>query len=155
LIEVLVAMFILMCAFMGVMGLFQWADVGFWEAMHADRALAAAVSRLEAKRTMPWKALLGDDLDGNGQAEVRMRDDGVSPDEHESDGIFTAGTEQDGIRLRWTVQPDRYDRSSPASLVRTGSVVIMATAAYTTGRGQWREVRLGTIRANPNYVGPR
>lgn len=84
-----------------------------------------------------------------------MRDDGVPPDEHEADGIFTAGREQDGIRLVWTVQPDRLDRSSPASFIRVGSVAITATAGYTAGRGQWREVQLATIRANPNYVGPR
>ena len=154
-IEVIVAMLILMCALMGVMGLFQWAEVGFWEAMRADRALSVAESRLEAKRARPWKALLSDDLDGAGEAEVQMRDDGVPPDEQADDGTFTAGTERDGIRLVWTVRPDRMEPGDSTSMARVGSVVITARATYPVGLGRQREIRIGTIRANPNYVGPR
>jgi len=155
LVEVLVAMLILAFALLGVMGLFQWADFGLREGLRATRALALVESRLDAKRMTPWPALLADDLDGDGTAEVRMRDDGVHPDEGAGDGVFTAGTEQNGISLVWTVQPDRVDGLRPGSLARVGSVVITARATYATGRGPWREVRLATLRANPNYVGPQ
>ena len=154
LIEVIVAMLILMCALMGVMGLFHWAEVGFWEAMRADRALSAAESRLEAKRAMPWNTLLRDDPEGKGDANVWMRDDGMPPDEQADDGIYTAGTERDGIKVVWTVRPDWTDHG-PALMARVGSVVITAQASYPAGPGQRREIKLATIRANPNYVGPQ
>jgi len=155
LIEVMAAMLILMCALMGVMGLFHIAEGGFWEAMRADRALSVAEVRLEAKRAMPWKTLLHDDLDGDGESDIHMKDDGVPPDEEAGDGTFTAGTERDGIRLVWTVRPDLMDRGNDVSLARVGSVAITATAFYPAGLSQWRTISLGTVRANPNYVGAR
>lgn len=155
LIEVMVAMLILSCALLGVMGLFEWADFGLREGLRATRALAMAESRLEAKRTSPWSGLLTDDVDADGTAEIQMRDDGVHPDEQAGDGVYTAALEQDGIRLIWTVQPDRADVLRPGSLARVGSVVIAARASYATRRGQWREVQVATLRANPGYVGAR
>ena len=148
LIEVMLAMVILAFAILGVMGMFQWADHGLRQGDRATRALAMAESRLEAKRTTPWKALLTDDLDADGTPEITMRDDGTAPDAVAGDGIYSAGVEMDGIRLVWTVQPDR------AGLLRNaGSVVIQARASYPASRGQRREIRLGTLRANPAYVG--
>ena len=64
--------------------------------------------------------------------------------------MYTASREQDGIRLVWTVQPDRA-----GSLRGAGSVLIQARASYQVGQGQWREVRIGTLRANPQYLGNR
>src|SRR5574341_1306162 len=107
LIEVMLAMVILAFAILGVMGMFQWADHGLRQGDRATRALAMAESRLEAKRTIPWKALLTDDLDADGAPEVTMHDDGKDPDTVAGDGIYSAGLETDGIRLVWTVQPDR------------------------------------------------
>jgi hypothetical protein len=154
-IEVMVAVLILTCALLGTMGMYQWADFGLREGTQATRALAMAESRLEAKRMSPWSALLTDDLDADGTAEKLMRDDGTPPDKQAEDGVFTAGVEQDGIRLVWTVQGDRVDMVRLGSFARVGSVVIQATANYPTGRGQWREIQVGTLRANPNYVGPQ
>ena len=155
LIEVMVAMLILSCALFGVMGLFEWADFGLREGLRATRALAMAESRLEAKRTTPWAALLSDDMDADGIAEIQMRDDGGYPDKQAGDGVYTAGLEHDGIRLIWTVQSDRADTLLPGSLARVGAVVITARASYVTRRGQWLDVRVATLRANSNYVGPR
>src|SRR5574341_555681 len=155
LVEVLVAVLILACALLGVMGLFQWADLGLREGLRATRALALAESRLDAKRTTPWSALLTDHVGGDRTVEIHMRDDGIPPDERAGDGVFTAGMEQDGITLVWTVQPDRVDGLRPGSLTRVGSVAITARASYETGRGPWRQIHLATLRANPNYVGPR
>ena len=94
-------------------------------------------------------------MDADGTAEIQMRDDGVPPDEQAGDGVYTAALEQDGIRLIWTVQPDRTDFLRPGSLARVGSVVIAARAGYATRRGQWREIQVSTLRANSSYVGPR
>ena len=79
-----------------------------------------------------------------------MRDDGQLPDAQAGDGLYTAAVERDGIVLRWTVQPDR---SGP--LPAWGAVIITASARYPAGQGQWREVTVGTLRANPVYLGAR
>lgn len=148
LIEVMFAMVILAFAAVGVMGMFQWADHGLRYGEKGTRALALAESRLEAKRTVHWEALLTDDLDSDGTPDLTMRDDGAQPDEQAGDGIYTGSVEDNGIHLVWTVQPDRGD-----SLRRAGSVVVQARARYVVGRGQWKEIRIGTLRANPQYVG--
>lgn len=150
LIEVIFAMVILAFGVLGVMGMFQWADHGLRHGANGTRALAMVESRLEAKRTVAWDALLLDDLDSDGIPEITMRDDGTEGDEEAGDGVYTASREQDGIRLVWTVQPDRA-----GSLRSAGSVVIQARASYPVGQGQWREIRIGTLRANPWYLGAR
>lgn len=150
LIEVMFAMVILAFGILGVMSMFQWADHGLRHGANGTRALAMVESRLEAKRTVTWDALLLDDLDSDGIPEVTMRDDGTEGDEEAGDGVYTASREQDGIRLVWTVQPDRA-----GPLRSAGSVVIQARASYPVGQGQWREIRIGTLRANPWYLGAR
>lgn len=150
LIEVMVAMVILAFAVVGVMGMHQWAEQGLQDGANGTRALALAESRLEAKRAMPWNALLQDDLDADGIAEVTMRDDGEGADERAGDGVYTASSENDGIRLVWTVQPDRPDRIRDSS-----SAVLLVQASFPAGQGRQRDIRLGTLRANPNYVGAR
>lgn len=140
LLEVMLAMVILAFAVVGVMGLFRWADHGVQYGAKATRALALAESRLEAKRAGSWASLLRDDLDADGRPEITMRDDGV----------FTAGVEQEGIRLLWQVQPDR-----PGPLAQAGAVVIAAEASYLVGSGQRRSVQVRTLRANPSYLGWR
>ncbi len=150
LIEVMIAMIVLAFGILGAMSAFQWSDHGLRHGATGTRALALVESRLEAKRATPWNALLTDDLDGDGRVEVTMQDDGRPPDEQAGDGLYTATVEREGIMLRWTVQPDR---TGP---VQTwGSAVITASARYQAGRGQWREVTLGTLRANPGYLGTR
>jgi prepilin-type N-terminal cleavage/methylation domain-containing protein len=148
LIEVMLAMMILPFAILGVMGMFQWADLGQQQGAHGTRALAMVQSRLEAKRAVPWETLLMDDMNADGVPEIQMRDDGTEPDEQAGDGIYTAGIQEDGIRLVWTVQADHA-----GSLRTAGSVVIQAHATYSVGRGQRREIRIGTVRANPRYLG--
>ncbi|MGH7207239.1 MAG: type IV pilus modification PilV family protein [Nitrospiraceae bacterium] len=150
LIEVMFAMVILAFGVLGVMGMFQWADHGLRHGANGTRALAMVESRLEAKRTVTWDALFLDDLDSDGIPEITMRDDGTEGDAEAGDGVYTASREQDGIRLVWTVQPDRA-----GSLRSVGSVVIQARASYQVGQSQWREIRIGTLRANPQYLGAR
>jgi len=150
LIEVMMAMVVLAFGILGVMAAFRWSDDGVRQGEAGTRALALAESRVEAKRAAPWAALLTDDVNGDGQPEIAMRDDGQFPDRQADDGRYTAATERDGIVLQWTVQPDR------AGPVRTwGSVSITATARYRVGQGQWRDITVGTLRANPRYVGLR
>jgi prepilin-type N-terminal cleavage/methylation domain-containing protein len=148
LIEVMVAMVVLAFGLLGAMASFQSADHGLQEGAKGTRALALVESRLEAKRAMPWQTLLSDDLNADGMPDVLMHDDGQPPDQVSSDGIYTAGVDTEGISLVWTIQPDR---SGP--LQHAGSVVILAAASYSLPNGQRRTVRLGTLRANPVYVG--
>jgi prepilin-type N-terminal cleavage/methylation domain-containing protein len=150
LIEVMLAMTILPFAILGVMGMFEWADQGQQQGMNGTRALAMVESRLEAKRSAQWEHLLMDDVDGDGRLEIQMRDDGKGPDDEAGDGIYTAQIEEEGIRLVWTVQADR-----PGPLRMAGSVTVQAHATYSVGRGQKREIRMGTVRANPRYIGMR
>lgn len=150
LLEVMLAMVILAFAVVGVMGLFRWADHGVQYGAKATRALALAESRLEAKRAGSWASLLRDDLDADGRPEITMRDDGGEYDAVAGDGVFTAGVEQEGIRLLWQVQPDR-----PGPLAQAGAVVIAAEASYLVGSGQRRSVQVRTLRANPSYLGWR
>jgi len=148
LIEVMIAMVILAFGILGVMGSFRWADHGLRYGANGTRALAMAESRLEAKRSAPWAALLTDDLNADGTPDLTMRDDGTQGDVQAGDGVFTAGLEEGGIRLTWTVRPDR-----PGPLLHAGAVVIEAQASYVVGQAQRREIRLGTLRANPRYLG--
>ena len=148
LIEVMIAMVILAFGILGVMGSFRWADHGLRYGANGTRALALAESRLEAKRSAPWAALLTDDLDADGTPDLTMRDDGTQGDLQAGDGVFTGSLEEGGIRLIWTVRPDR-----PGLLHNAGAVVIEARASYMTGEAKWREIRLGTLRANPRYLG--
>jgi prepilin-type N-terminal cleavage/methylation domain-containing protein len=149
LLEVMMAMVILGFSVLGVMGMFQWGDYGLQQGAQGTRALAMVEARLEAKRSGPWDALLVDDLDLDGVAEVRMVDDGAQGDAHAGDGIYTAYREKYGIRLVWTVQFDQ-----PGSPRSAGSAVIQAQARYQIG-GHWQEIKVGTLRANPNYLGAR
>jgi prepilin-type N-terminal cleavage/methylation domain-containing protein len=150
LIEVMIAMVILAFAILGVMGSFRWSEHGLRQGANGTRALALAESRLEAKHAAPWAALLTDDVDGDGRPDVTMRDDGEPPDAQAGDGLYTAEAERDGILLHWTVQPDR-----PGPLPSWGAAIITARARYPVGEGQWREVTVGTLRANPRYLGAR
>jgi prepilin-type N-terminal cleavage/methylation domain-containing protein len=150
LIEVMIAMVILAFAILGVMGSFRWAEHGLRQGATGMRALALAESRLEAKRAAPWTALLTDDVDGDGRPEITMRDDGQPPDAQADDGLYTAEAERDGIVLRWTVQTDR-----PGPPSSWGAAIITASARYPVGEGRWREATVGTLRANPVYLGTR
>jgi len=149
LVEVMVAMVISGIALMGTMGAVHLASRQAQEGVAADRALMMAQSRLEAKRSIQWESMLVDDLDHDGVPEVILKDDGEGSDAVAGDGVYSAGVERDGIRLIWTVEPDR---TGPLSGV--GSVAIVAVASYQGPRGL-HEVRMGTVRSNPLYVGMR
>lgn len=150
LIEVMAAMVILAIAIVGVMEMFEVGDRAIRYGARATRAQLLAESRLEAKRAAPWDALLSDDLDGDGRPEVSMRDEGADPDEVAGDGVFSAAAQEGPIRLVWTVQP-----IDGRSLPQTGAVAIRVRATYPTAPDRTREIRLGTLRANPRYLGGR
>ena len=149
LIEVMVAMVISGIALMGAMGAVQISSRHVQDGITAGRALTLAQTRLEAKRSVRWESLLEDDLDHDGIPDVFMKDDGQGNDVLAGDGIFTASSDRDGIKLVWTVEADR-----PGPLSVAGSVAILAVASYTGPRGL-RDVRIGTLRANPMFVGAR
>ncbi len=147
--EVLVAMTLTMIGLVGAMGAFQAAERSFRTGILATRALAMAESRIEAKRSVRWDRLLLDDLNHDGVPDLVMHDDGAGGDVLAGDGVYSGSWDQDSVQLVWTVTPSRS-----GSLSASGHVLIEARAVYTASEGQ-REVRVGTLRANPVFVGSR
>jgi len=86
-------------------------------------------------------------LDADGVPELRMMDDGTLDDVAAGDGIFTSGVSQDGVHVTWTVQS-----IDGGSTTRAGMVLIKARATYQIG-ARSRAIEVGTLRANPLYVG--
>jgi hypothetical protein len=147
--EVLVAMALTMIGLAGAMGAFQAAERSLRTGTLATRALAMAESRIEAKRSVRWDRLLLDDLNHDGVPDLVMHDDGAGGDVLAGDGVYSGSWDQDGIQLVWMVTPSRS-----GSLSASGHALIEARAVYAVGEGQ-REVRVGTLRANPLFVGSR
>ncbi len=147
--EVLVAMTLTMIGLAGAMGAFQAAERSLRIGTLATRALAMAESRIEAKRSVRWDRLLLDDLNHDGVPDLVMHDDGAGGDVLAGDGVYSGSWDQDGVQLVWTVTPSR-----PGSLSASGHVLLEARSVYAAGEGQ-REVRIGTLRANPVFVGNR
>jgi len=145
--EVLVAMALTVTGLAGAMGGFQAAERSLRTGTLATRALAMAESRIEAKRSARWDRLLLDDLNRDGVPDLVMLDDGAGGDVLAGDGVYSASWDQDGVHLIWTVTPSRS-----GSLSASGLVLITARAVYAASEGQ-REVRVGTLRANPVFVG--
>lgn len=148
LVEVMVAMMILAMAMMGSLSLFEWAEGGMRQGETAMRALALAESKLEGKRAVPWEHLLAEDLDADGRYETLMRDDGLDGDTTAGDGVYTVRAHHGPVELMWTVQP-----AQPRNLSVSAYAAIHVTARYRIIRDRWREIELGTVRANPRYVG--
>lgn len=149
LVEVMIAMAISGVILIGTMGAIEIASRHVQRGQVSTRALALAQARLEAKRSVRWDALLEDDLDHDGVAEITMKDDGEGPDRLGGDQVYTAMHQQEGVTLVWTVEPDRRGPLSSASLV-----ALHATAVYE-GTGGSKQVHLATLRANPHFAGPR
>jgi len=147
--EVLVAMTLTMIGLVGAMGAFQAAERSLQTGTLATRALAMAESRIEAKRSARWDRLLLDDLNHDGVPDLVMRDDGTGGDVLAGDGVYSGSWSQDGVQLIWMVTPSRA-----GSLSASGHALIEARAVYAVGEGQ-REIRVGTLRANPLFVGSR
>ena len=147
--ELLVAMTLTLIGLVGAMEAFQATERIFRTGTLATRALAMAESRIEVKRSVRWDRLLLDDLNHDGVTDLVMHDDGVGGDVLAGDGVYSGRWEQDGVQLIWTVTP-----SHSGSLSASGHVQIEARAVYAAGESQ-REVRVGTLRANPMFVGSR
>ena len=147
--EVLVAMTLTLIGLVGALGAFQATERIVRTGTLATRALAMAESRIEVKRSVRWDRLLLDDLNHDGVMDLVMHDDGVGGDVLAGDGVYSGRWDQDGIQLIWTVTP-----SHSGSLSASGHVQIEARAVYAAGESQ-REVRVGTLRANPMFVGSR
>lgn len=150
LVEVMMAMVLASLGLLANLSMAQVVDRGLQQGVKTTRALAMAESKLEAKRAGAWSELLRDDVDNDGTAETVMRDDGILPDEVANDGIYSASTGRDGIHLVWTAALSRN-----APLASVASAVISARATYDIRDGHTREIQLGTLRANPAYVGAR
>lgn len=147
--EVLVAMSISMIVVMGGMAALQVSARIAQQGVLKSRALSLVQGRLEAKRSVRWEAMLQDDLDHDGRTDVVMADDGQGGDISAGDGAYAAQWEHDGITLKWTVALDRLGPLSTA-----GSVTIRAAASYQ-GLSGVQTVEVGTVRANPRFVGVR
>lgn len=147
LIEVMVSMVILAFSILGVTAMFQYTNEGLVDGTKGTQALAMAQGRVEAKRSASWDTLLMDDLDMDGIAELRMRDDGMQGDAVSGDGIYSSHSERDGIRLVWTVQSLQGGALESAEMV-----LIKAQAAYEAG-ARSRSIETGTLRVNPTFVG--
>ncbi|NWF72608.1 MAG: hypothetical protein HXY51_06115 [Nitrospirae bacterium] len=145
--EVFVAMALTLIGLAGAIGAFRAAERSLRTGMVATQALALAESRIEAKRSMRWDRLFLDDLNHDGVPDVVMHDDGTDGDVMAGDGVYSGSWDQDGVHLIWTVTPNR---SGPLSV--SGHVLIEARAGYAADDGQ-HEVRVGTLRANPVFVG--
>ena len=144
--EVLVALVLTLLGTVGAMGAFHAAGRGLSTGTLAMKALAMAESRIEAKRSVRWNQLLEDDLDHNGEPELLMHDDGAGGDRLAGDGVYSASWEKDGVRLTWTVTPNRA-----GDLLDSGFALIEARASFRSDFGE-QEVRLATIRANPAFT---
>ncbi len=147
--EVLVAMALTLTGLVSAIGAFQAAERSLRTGTLATRALAMAESRIEAKRAARWDRLFLDDLNHDGVPDLVMRDDGAGGDAMAGDGVFSGRWDQDGVQLIWTVTP-----SHSGSLSASGHVLIEARAVYKAGENE-REVRVGTLRANPVFAGSR
>ena len=145
--EVLVAMALTLIGLAGAMAAFEAAERSLRSGILATRALAMAESRIEAKRAARWDRLLLDDLNHDGVTDLVMHDDGAAGDVLAGDGVYSGSWDQDGVHLIWTVTPSRS-----GSLSASGHVLIEAHAVYAAGEGP-REVRVGSLRANPRFVG--
>lgn len=149
LIEAMVALAIAGIALMGAMSALQVSVRQEQQGVMKTRALALAQGRLEAKRSVRWEALLHDDLNHDGLADVVMNDAGAAKDAAAGDGTYTGTWEQDGVSLEWTVAMDR-----PGPLSASGFVMIRATATYEE-LGERKSVQVATVRANPAFAGVR
>jgi prepilin-type N-terminal cleavage/methylation domain-containing protein len=149
LVEVMMSLVVLSVGLLGAMGMLHWTERSLQESLRANRALLLAEARIEAKQAGPWEHLLLDDLDHDGSPDIAMQDNGIHEDVMAQDGIFTAGTDQDGVRLVWTVEIPH----GRGSLLSAGMVWIDVRAHYQTQVGQSQEVHLRTMRANPRYIG--
>lgn len=149
LIEVMIAMVISGIAFIGAIGAVQISSAHTRQGALASRALELAQARLEVKQSIRWPYLLEDDLDDDGIPETMMKDDGQDPDAMADDGIYTAMLERNGITVVWSVETDR-----PGPLGSVGMVAIRAVSSYV-GQGSPKEVMVGTLRANPAFIGQR
>jgi prepilin-type N-terminal cleavage/methylation domain-containing protein len=148
LVEVMIAVAVLSIGLLGGVSTLHWTDRSLHRSFTASRVLSVVEARLEAKRAGLWEQLLNDDLDNDGIAEIVMQDNGARADLSAGDGLYTGEAEVDGIQLIWTVEPNRA-----GPLASAGLAWIEVRARYEANPGQWREIRLRTIRANPRYIG--
>jgi prepilin-type N-terminal cleavage/methylation domain-containing protein len=149
LVEVMMAMVISGVALMGTLAAIEVSSRHAHQGQVSTRALAMAQARLEAKRSVRWEALLADDLDHDGIAEVLMKDDGQEPDRVADDGIYTARHWQEGVSVVWTVEPN------PPGPFMSATIVALRATAFYDGEGGTKEIRLATLRANPTFAGSR
>jgi len=150
LIEVMVAMVIVGVALMGTLGALEVSSRHVQQGGLNSKAIELAQARLEVKGSVRWQSLLQDDLDRDGTPETLMADDGKGSDIAADDGIYTAMYERDGVTVVWTIETEQ-----PGPLYSTAMVTIRAVASYSGLNGHKREVKVATIRANPNFVGQR
>lgn len=148
LVEVMISLVVLSVGLLGAVGMLQYTERSLRQSLKSTRALSLAEARIEAKQAGLWEHLLLDDINRDGVPETAMQDAGLREDLAGGDGRYTADAEIDGVHLIWTVEPNRR-----GPLRSAGLAWIEVRARYEIGPGQWNEIRLGTLRANPYYIG--
>ena len=134
--EVVFALVIFSISLMGVLGMFSLGEEGGSFGDHTSLAVSLAQNKMEEKWMAPWEGILWDDLDGDGQAETKMKKTGPGVYFHEE-------TTEKGIFRRWEVQ--KGSSSSALTLIKV-------TTRWTDKKGKDHIFNLRGLRAeHPIY----
>lgn len=134
--EVVFALVIFSISLMGVLGMFSLGEEGSSYGDHTSLGLSLAQDKMEEKWMAPWELLLWDDLDGDGQAETKMKKTGAGV-------YFFEETTEKGIIRRWEVR--KGASSSELTL-------ISVTTIWTDKKGKDHIFNLRGLRAeHPMY----
>jgi len=134
--EVVFALVIFSISLMGVLGMFSLGEEGGSLGDHTSLALSLAQDKMEQKWMASWELILWDDLDGDGQAETKMKKTGPG-------AYFFEETTEKGIFRRWEVQ--KGASSSELTLIKV-------TTIWTDKKGKDHTFNLRGLRAeHPKY----
>jgi len=129
--EVVFALVIFSISLMGVLGMFSLGEEGGSFGDNTSLAVSLAQNKMEEKWMASWEVILWDDLDGDGQAETKMKMTGPGAYFHEE-------TTEKGIFRRWEIQ--KGSSSSALTLIKV-------TTRWTDQKGKDHTFDLSGLRA--------
>ena len=129
--EVVFALVIFSISLMGVLEMFSLGEKGGSFGDRTSLAVSLAQDKMEEKWMASWDLILWDDLDGDGQAETKMKTTGPG-------AYFYEETTEKGILRRWEVQKG----SSSSALT-----LIQVTTIWTDKKGKDHIFNLRGLRA--------